>query len=152
MEKIFDRPRALRESDQAGWCGQDHVMNYSEGERAWLDWSNASSANSTDPDRAFGEQWAATIIDAALQLLRTEYRQSRREAMCETLMPYLTAHWRGNLSTDCGQVKLHRRCSQGCVAPAATRFAQAVRQQVQETIDDPRDLETELDELIRYTL
>ncbi len=65
-------------------------LNYSEGERAWLDWSNASSANSTDPDRAFGEQWAATIIDAALQLLRTEYRQSRREAMCETLMPYLT--------------------------------------------------------------
>ncbi len=68
-------------------------------------------------------------------------------------MPYLTVPIGAEIYR---QIAAKLNCTEGAAKVALhrlrQRFAQAVRQQVQETIDDPRDLETELDELIRYTL
>lgn len=121
-----------------------------DGEKAWLNWSTTATPDA-DPDRAYYEQWAAAIVDAALQQLRLEYSQSQRTRIFDTLVPYLTApihpdayrQMAAQLSSTEGAAKvaLHR---------LRQRFAQSVRQKVHETLDNPEDLDTELEELIRY--
>lgn len=121
-----------------------------EAERAWLDWSTSSTPN-VDPDRAYYERWAATILEASMQSLQTEYKQSGRESICATLVPYLTVPVQ---AADYREMALRLKCSEGAAKVALhrlrQRFAQALRWQVQETLDDPNDLQAELDELIRY--
>ena len=121
-----------------------------DGEQAWLNWSTTATPDA-DPDRAYYEQWSAAIVDAALQQLRAEYAQSQRTKIFDTLVPYLTTLTQTegyrhiatqlNSSEGAAKVALHR---------LRQRFAQAVRQKVQETLDNPADLEAELAELIRY--
>ncbi len=107
-----------------------------EGEKAWLTWSKTAT-HDADPDRTYYEQWSATIVDAALQQLRSEYAQSQRSRILETLMPYLTAP----TSTDAHkQIATQLNSSEGAAKVALhrlrQRFAQAVRQKVQETLDN----------------
>lgn len=125
-------------------------LSAADGEKAWLHWSTATATN-VDPDQAYYEQWSASVIDAALQQLRWEYSQSRREAIYKTLLPYLT------VPTHAETVRAlasRLSCSEGATKVALhrlrQRFAAALRQQVQETLDNPEDLDAELEELIRY--
>jgi len=146
---LVDRSRFENRLKRGGACTVTS-LDYSEGERAWLNWSKAV-AREVEPDQAFSEQWAASMIDAALQQLRGEYSQSRRDLIYQTLVPFLTMPVQAEnyraLSAKLG-------CSEGATKVALhrlrQRFAQALKQHVQETLEDPADLEAELDELLRY--
>lgn len=119
-------------------------------EQAWKAWSKVSVTES-DPDQAYYEQWASTIIDAALKRVRWEYQQSRRETIFEVLLPFVTLPIEAQGYRD---LALRLDCTEGAAKVALHRlrhrFAQSLRQQVLETLDDPGDLETELQELIQY--
>lgn len=125
-------------------------LSAADGEKAWLHWSTVTAKN-VDPDQAYYEQWAASIIDAALQQLRLEYSQSRRKAIYEALLPYLTVPTQAEAVRS---LAARLNCSEGATKVALhrlrQRFAEALRQQVQDTLDNPEDLDAELEELIRY--
>ncbi|MFO1065407.1 MAG: sigma-70 family RNA polymerase sigma factor [Pirellulales bacterium] len=124
-----------------------------EGEKAWVMWSGSSASDRVDPDRAYYQQWASTIIESVLRDLKSEYVRSGRTDVFETLLPLLTvpadaetyrsSAARMNTTEGAVKVALHR---------LRQRFAQALRQQVIETLDDADELESELNELKRYYL
>ncbi|MCC6507641.1 MAG: sigma-70 family RNA polymerase sigma factor [Pirellulaceae bacterium] len=146
---LIDRERFNHRIKRGGEHRQTS-LSCIEGEKAWLNRST-TAAQYVDPDQAYYEQWAAAMIDAALQQLRLEYSQSRRETIFEALMPHLTVPIQ---AATYRAMALQLNCSEGAIKVAMhrlrQRFAETLRQQVQETLDDPRDLETELEELIRY--
>lgn len=146
---LIDRARYENRLKRGG--GQTITsLSCAEGEKAWLTWST-NSALGADPDQAYYEQWATATIDAALKQLRAEYTDSQRNSIFESLLPFLTVPIQAeayqqiaaklNCSTGATKVALHR---------LRQRFAEALRQQVQATLDDPCDLAAELEELIRY--
>jgi RNA polymerase sigma factor (sigma-70 family) len=118
------------------------------GEEAWKKWSSTSSSE-TDPDRAFDEEWARSLLRNAIEQLRTEYAASHRLPIFDALLPFLTrpadAETYASLSkqlavsTGAAKVALHR---------LRQRFAQTLRKLVQETIDDSNELESEIQALL----
>lgn len=119
-----------------------------QGEEAWKRWAS-TSGRETDPDRAFHEEWARSLLKNSIEQLRTEYAASHRQPIFEALLPYLTqpvdaetyADLSKKLAVSAGAAKvaLHR---------LRQRFAQTLRTLVQETIDDPKELESELQTLL----
>jgi RNA polymerase sigma factor (sigma-70 family) len=116
-----------------------------QGEREWLELSAAD----TDPDRVFLASWATNLVDETLQRLRSEYAASHRTPIINALIPYLTTPATNSLyveisnrlgtSIGASKVALHR---------LRQRFSQTLRAVVEETVDDPEDIETELTELL----
>ncbi len=55
-------------------------------EQAWLNWSSLATPD-LNADQAFCEQWAANIIETALQRLCEEYQQSRGNSSTKRCCP-----------------------------------------------------------------
>ena len=146
---LIDRARTENRVKRGGAHTQTSLSCF-DGEKAWLNWST-KTLHDADPDRAYYEQWSAGIVDAALQQLRAEYGQSQRIRIFDTLVPCLT---KPTQTETFRQLATQLSCTEGAAKVALhrlrQRFAQAVRQKVQETLDNPEDLEAELEELIRY--
>jgi len=146
---LIDRYRS-ENSQKRGGDVQVTSLYCGDVEAAWLSYAT-SNKSASDPDRAYYEEWASTVVRTALAHLKSEYSQSHREATFSALLPFLTAPIQGDryqdlatkLSTTVGAAKvaLHR---------LRLRFAQTLRQLVQETVDDPDDLEAEIEELKRH--
>lgn len=146
---LIDRARAEGRLHRGG--NQSIVsLSGSRGEDAWKLWSSSSSPKS-DPDQAYHEAWAATLVQNSLEQLRAEYAASHRAGVFEALLPLLTQPAdaqtysvlsnRLAVSVGAAKVALHR---------LRQRFAQTLRALVQETIEDPSDLESEIQTLSNY--
>lgn len=115
-------------------------------EQEWLQWRSKDA----DPERVFLASWASSLVEETLQRLRTEYASSRRTAIYDSLIPYLTTPQckevyekissELNGTAGASKVALHR---------LRQRFAQSLREVVEETVDDSNDVEAELNELFR---
>lgn len=144
---LIDRARALGRI-QRGGDRSIVSLSWERGEEAWKQWSSTASAE-TDPDRVFHEEWARSLLRNSIDQLRTEYAASHRLPIFEALLPFLTrpadtetyANLSKKLAVSAGAAKvaLHR---------LRQRFAQTLRKLVQETIDDPKELESELQTLL----
>lgn len=114
-------------------------------EREWLQ----RSSNDAQPELVFMTSWASSLVEETLRRLRSEYASSKRLATFEAMIPYLTCPLNAEsyqqiaskLSVTAGasKVALHR---------LRQRFGQCIREVVQETVDDPADIETELGDLL----
>ncbi|MCU0710280.1 MAG: sigma-70 family RNA polymerase sigma factor [Pirellula sp.] len=146
---LIDRYRA----DQRIKRGGDHNVTSlycAEGEKAWLIWSS-NAQGEFDPDRAYYEEWASTIIRTSIEQLRNEYEASHRGATLDALLPHLTKPTVAQtyqelsdqlqISVGAAKVALHR---------LRQRFAHTVRALVRETLEDPADLEEEIQVLTRF--
>lgn len=146
---LIDRFR----SDQRIKRGGDHNVTSlycAEGEKAWLVWSSTTESGA-DPDRAYYEEWASTIIRTAIAQLRSEYEASHRGATLDALLPHLTKPVvtetyealsnQLQISAGAAKVALHR---------LRQRFAHTVRALVRETLEDPSDLEAEIQALTQF--
>ncbi len=121
-------------------------LDSEHGEQAWLQWRSTEA----DPERTFLASWASSLVEETLQRLRTEYASSRRTAIYDSLTPYLATPLskevyeeisnKLNLTAGASKVALHR---------LRQRFAQSLREVVEETVDDSNDVEEELNELFQ---
>lgn len=122
-------------------------LDTERGERQWLDIS-VSNGNG-DTDRIFNRGWASSLVEQTIDRLRAEYSTGQRLEMFNALLPSLTsvtdaASYRQlssklSMSVGAAKVALHR---------LRQRFAQTLRTAVEETIDDPADLESEMKALL----
>jgi RNA polymerase sigma-70 factor (ECF subfamily) len=101
------------------------------------------------PDAAFDRQWALTVMARAFEALRLECAGEGREAFFHQVKPWLTGEAaRGDqaaVAADCGmnpaalKVAVHRM---------KKRFRQAVKAEVAGTLDDPGQVEAEMNALL----
>lgn len=146
---LIDRARIENAAKRGGNLEITSIF-YGEGEKAWLTYSTAPSSHH-DADRTYYQEWASTLVRTALSQVHTEYTQSQREGTFQALLPYLTraieadsyAELARKLGSTAGAAKvaLHR---------LRQRFAIRLRQLVLETVEDPDDLDIEMEELKRY--
>jgi RNA polymerase sigma-70 factor (ECF subfamily) len=109
----------------------------------------AMAVSDEDPELSFDRQWALTVIDRARARLRAEYVSAGKVHDFEVLLPYLAPE-RGETSaaalarTLCStegsaRVVLHR---------FRRRFGSALRAEIASTLDDPKQVESELNFLM----
>ena len=114
-----------------------------------VDWLSSRKENS-DPDKVFQTGWAKNIVDETLRRLRSEYDSSQRAPVFDALIPYLSVPVTNevyqqiasklSVTTGASKVALHR---------LRQRFSQCIRDVIEETVDDPNDVESELSELFQ---
>lgn len=101
------------------------------------------------PDKAFDRQWAYSLLNKALDSLRTSYRANGKTELFEGLSPLLSWNVRSrpqsevakelNLSDSAMRVALHR---------LRAKFRDSIREQVAETIaGTEKDIDEEIREL-----
>ena len=109
---------------------------------------NVVSKN-TAPDVAFARGWATAIIDEARSRLRSDYAASGRYQTYDRLIPLLT---QTVTTLQYDQLAKELQLSQGAVKVAMhrirQRFGESLREVVAETVDDPADIGTELNDLL----
>lgn len=145
---LIDRARAENAAKRGGHLEITSIFCGDE-EKAWLTYSNDPNSHH-DADRTYYQEWANTLVRTALKHVRIEYTQSQREATFQSLLPYLTKPLEADSYDDLGRkmgnspgaakVALHR---------LRQRFAIRLRQLVLETVEDPDDLDIEMEELKR---
>lgn len=120
-------------------------LDFGIGEQRWLE----LESREPDPERLFIRTWAESVLEDARQRLRAEYAGRERNQVFETLMPLMTQtlDFGGyeqlakqlNLTSGAIKVALHR---------LRQRFGQTLRNVVQETLEDPSEVDQELSELL----
>lgn len=120
------------------------------GEKDYLERSTYSPRQRA-PEELFEEEWASTIVADAFDKLKTEYSQSNRSKVFHGLAPFVTKPVTGEtysvvasqngMTVGAAKVALHR---------LRQRFADVLRQSVEETLEDPSDLEAEIQVLLRF--
>lgn len=120
------------------------------GEQDFLEHSRYRPKN-RQPEELFEEEWASSIVREAFSTLESEYSKSNRSKVFHGLAPYVTTPVNGEtyatiasqngMSIGAAKVALHR---------LRQRFADVLRQLVEETLDDPSDLEAEIQVLVKF--
>jgi RNA polymerase sigma factor (sigma-70 family) len=116
-----------------------------------LDWAAAEErldlepATHASPDKLFEKHWALTILQDVLHRLEQEYQRDGKAglfaALRQTLLgvresqPYADLAARLNLSESAVKVTVHR---------LRKRYRELIREEIANTLDDPREVEGEM--------
>lgn len=122
------------------------ALNFEAGEQHWL----ALQSREPNADRVFMRSWASSLLEEAKNRLRNDYARRNRQRFFEVLQPWLTQSptateyndlaSRIDSSASTVKVALHR---------LRTRFGSVLREVVAETLDDPSDIDREINELLQ---
>lgn len=111
-----------------------------------------AQSDARTPEAAYDRQWALRVFDLALSRLRKEFIETGKEDQFEQLKPFLS---KLGASADYAPVASRWGLSEGAVAVAVrrlrVRYGQLLRDEIANTVADPRDIEDEL-ELLRKSL
>jgi RNA polymerase sigma-70 factor (ECF subfamily) len=107
----------------------------------------ASDADS--PDRNYDREWALTLLERAMTVLRHDYQAGGRAAEFDLLKEYLTAG-RGEIPYDAIAARLgtSEAAARVMVHRLRKRFREALRAEVSSTVADARDVTDELRQLL----
>lgn len=120
------------------------------GERDFLDRSVYTTKN-RNPEELFEEEWAGSIVTDALSKLESEYTKSNRSKIFHGLAPYITKPVVGETySTVASQNGMTIGAAKVALHRLRQRFADVLRQSVEETLEDPSDLEAEILALLKF--
>jgi len=110
----------------------------------------AELVEAVTPESVFERQWAFTVLDQTMERLRAEYTKSGKERLFDLLRETLTGHARttprAELAARCGMsvaaldVAVHR---------LRRRYGELLREEIAQTLNDPRDVEEEIRHLKR---
>ena len=108
----------------------------------------AADANSS-PEAVFERHWALNVVDRALERLRASYASRGQEKVFDALRPFLTS----DVPVDSHRVDSDMDQVSGAASRAALhrlrhRFGDALRAEVQDTISDSAQVESELRHLL----
>jgi RNA polymerase sigma factor (sigma-70 family) len=102
------------------------------------------TGNRENPERLFERQWAATLLDLVLQRLAGEYSRGGKAGQFEFLKPFVM----GDEGLPYAQIAAELHVSEGSIRIAVhrlrRRFREVLREEIAETVEDPRDVEPEI--------
>jgi RNA polymerase sigma-70 factor (ECF subfamily) len=111
---------------------------------------SAQAGDIPDPEHTYEREWALTVLDEAMKLLEHEYLRGGKGEQFETLHPFLQGDrpdvrqadlaTRLDLSVGAVKVAIHR---------LRRRYGELLRAVVAHTVNDPREVEEELRQLVR---
>jgi RNA polymerase sigma-70 factor (ECF subfamily) len=142
LANAWDRERALKRGGEQRRLSIDAAQ--AEGRYA----SELSTEDT--PERLFERQWARALLARALAAQEAEWTRAGRGALFLRLKPYLTAD--GSEATQ-AEIARDLAMTENAVRIALhrlrRRYGELVRLEVAETVDDPADVERELDDLFQ---
>jgi RNA polymerase sigma factor (sigma-70 family) len=105
--------------------------------------------NATSPDHEFDRKWALTLLDRALSSLQEEHKWAGNEKHFEVLKPWLTGDT-DNLSQAgaARELSMNEAAVKVAVHRLRKRFRELIKTEIRETLNDPSQVNHELDHLI----
>lgn len=122
-----------------------HSLNHSDFDARFAQ----EASNSESPEQAFDRRWVEALLDHVRERLREEYATALKLPLFEQLQPHLTNDLQALPYAEIGR-KLN-------ISPAAVamsihrmrrRYGELLYEEVATTVDDPRDVEDELRNLM----
>ena len=106
-------------------------------------------ANEANPDAAYEQRWAVTLIEHVLATLRREYIAADKARLFEELKGFI---WGDKSTASYAEIAGHLNLTEGTVKVAVhrlrQRFRQLLRAEVAHTVARPEDVDGELRHLI----
>lgn len=111
-------------------------------------WQTSGRSNE-DPELIFNRQWAESLIEAARQAVLEDYGQRGRLALAETLFPLVTTVAdRDRVATLAAELRMTPTAVKVALHRLRMRFGETMRMLVAETVEDPLEIDAELDALL----
>ena len=101
------------------------------------------------PERAFEHDWAVNQLEAAIERLRLEYESSGRSELFAALKPWLSGQPEGDQTTLAKQLGMEPSACKVALHRLRRRMGLALRAEVAETVESPREVDEELALLFR---
>jgi len=109
----------------------------------------AEPANESNPDAAYEQRWAVTLIEQVLTALRQEFNAADKARLFEELKGFI---WGDKSTASYAEIAGHLNLTEGTVKVAVhrlrQRFRQLLRAEVAHTVARPEDVDGELRHLI----
>lgn len=101
------------------------------------------------PDKLFERRWALTVLEQAVVRLRTEYEAAGRAPVFEALKGYVTAEkGEPSYAETAAKLGLSESAMKSAIHRLRQRYHELVREEVAQTVADPRELEEEIRHLM----
>ena len=101
------------------------------------------------PDQYYDQQWALTVMQRAMQVLKAEYDSEGKDRSFQILKPFLAASpAEGDYENAAAQLQVRSANVALQVHRMRDRYKAAVRAEVAQTVGKPEDLEDELRYLV----
>lgn len=109
----------------------------------------AEPASESDPDAAYEQRWAVTLIEQVLATLRQEFNDADKVRLFEELSGFI---WGDKSTASYAAIAEHLNLTEGTVKVAVhrlrQRFRELLRAEVAHTVARPEDIDDELRHLI----
>ena len=109
----------------------------------------AEPANESNPDAAYEQRWAVTLIEQVLATLRRDYSAADKGRLFEELKGFI---WGDKSTASYAEIAGHLNLTEGTVKVAVhrlrQRFRELLRAEVAHTVARPEDIDGELRHLI----
>ena len=106
-------------------------------------------ANESNPDAAYEQRWAVTLIEQVLTALHQEFNAADKARLFEELKGFI---WGDKSTASYGEIAGHLNLTEGTVKVAVhrlrQRFRELLRAEVAHTVARPEDIDGELRHLI----
>ncbi len=137
-----DRARALKRGGD-----QFHVpLDSLRGEERY----RLEPADCSDPARLFDRRWAMTVLDQAMERLRSEYQTSGKGALFKELQPFLLGEKSHRTYAEVGRdLELRAGAVKMAVLRLRQRYREVFRAVIAETVANPAAVDDELSYLRR---
>jgi RNA polymerase sigma-70 factor (ECF subfamily) len=118
-----------------------------------LDWAageshlNLEPAHELTPERLYERQWALTLLDQVIQHLAAEFASAGKERQFQLLKESLTGA-RLEYGTIALELGITADATRQAVHRLRKRYRELLRDEVAQTVDDPRDIDQEIQSLI----
>lgn len=121
-----------------------------------LDWVDAEGAYKLEPvapgdtpERAFDRRWATTVLHRGLLRLQAEAVTAGKERLYHSLSPFLSGEPEaGDYAALAQEYGLSRNGIAAAVKRLRTRYREAIRAEIMDTLEDVNEVELELQELL----
>jgi len=121
-------------------------LDVGAGEQNWLE----LSSRDPDPERAFHLSWANSLLDEARTRMRNEYVSKGKVALVDALLPCLTHSLDGDAYNHLGaDLKMSSGAVKVAMHRLRQRFGSVLREVVVETVEDPGQVDDELNEMLQ---
>ena len=102
-------------------------------------------ADDRTPDKVFERQWALTVLEQALARLKNEYADAGKSGLFEELKGFLTGDGQGEAySAIAGRNGVTQGSLKVAVHRLRRRYRALLREEVAQTVSDPKEVEGEI--------
>lgn len=105
-------------------------------------------ADADTPETVFEERWAFAVIDASMARLEGTYRRTGRQRLFDQLRPHLTGDSDASYAESAGTLAMTEGAVRVAMHRLRQQFGQCLRETLADTVDDPADVDSELDYLL----